>query len=525
MTFTTLTFLIFFGIVFFGYYLIPQKFQWPWLLVASVVFYLFSTPVCILYLWGTVTITYLFSRWLDKIEGQKEAYLAANALDKEEKKRYKAKIAKQKKGVLTLGLVLLVGTLVVVKYTSFFLENLNKLMGVLGNETSFFANIIVPIGLSFYIFQSVGYLVDVYRGTYAAERNYLKFALYISYFPHIMQGPLDDYQKVSAALFAPHTFDRGQAVLGIQRAAWGFFKKLVVANQISMMINGILQNGGSGEAGITIFFVIVLYAIQLYADFSGYMEIAIGCSQMLGIPIAENFDTPYFSGSIAEYWRRWHITLGTWVKNYIFYPVLRSGWCMGLRRALKRHKYLSSTLPTAIALCIVWLVIGFWHGASWSYVFHGIYHGGFIVLATFMEPLYAAFYRRFPRVKENKVFGAFRVVRTFLIVVFGYYLFAPGQISLSVSLLQNTFSGLALSGFVSFIYNNFRELLIVFAGTLVMLFADIYHLKPGRPLIRERISALSTPARYALYIACLFIILFFGAYGPDVTNQFIYFRF
>lgn len=525
MTFTTLTFLIFFGIVFFGYYLIPKKYQWLWLLAASIIFYLWASPVCILYLLGTVTVTYVFARQISVAEEEKDAFLKNCILEKAEKNVYKAKVAKKKKRLLVFGLVLLIGTLLIVKYTSFFLENVNKLAGALGKETNFAVSILMPIGISFYIFQNIGYLVDVYRGNYLAERSYLKFLLYISYFPHILQGPLDDYQKVSASLYAEHAFDSNAAVRGVQRAAWGFFKKLVVANQISLLISSTLTSGGSDVVGISVVFVMFLYAIQLYADFSSYMDVAIGCSQMLGIPIAENFDTPYFSGSIAEFWRRWHITLGTWIKNYVFYPVLRSGWCMRLRKSLKKHKYLANTVPTVIGLCITWLIIGFWHGASWNYVFYGVYHGGFIVLANIMEPIYNAFYAKFPNVRKNKLFRFFCIVRTFLIVVVGYYLFAPGYISLTVSLVKQTFAGFGAGNFVSFVYNNFRDLLVVGFGTIVMLLVDLYHAKPDRLPLRDRVAKIRPVWRYALYVVFLLVILFLGAYGNSNLNQFIYFRF
>lgn len=525
MTFTTLTFLIFFGIIFFGYYLIPKKYQWLWLLAASMVFYLWASPVCILYLLGTVTVTYVFARQISVAEEEKDAFLKNCILEKAEKNAYKAKVAKKKKRLLILGLVLLIGTLLVVKYTSFFLDNVNKLAGALGKETNFAVSILMPVGISFYIFQNIGYLVDVYRGNYLAERSYPKFLLYISYFPHIMQGPLDDYQKVSAELYAEHAFDAARAVRGVQRAAWGFFKKLVVANQILLIIEEPLGTGGAGMEGLAVVFVVFLYAVQIYADFSGYMDIAIGCSQMLGIPVAENFDTPYFSKNVAEYWRRWHITLGAWIKNYVFYSILRSSWCMGIRKALKKNKYLASAVPTAIGLAITWLIIGFWHGASWSYVIHGIYHGGFIILGTLMEPLYDAFYRRFPGSKESRLFNAFRVVRTFCIVLVGYYLFAPGYISLSLGLFEQTFAGLGLHSIESFVYNNFRSLLVIGFGTLAILLADIYHLKPDRLPLRDRIAKAKPVSRYLLYIALLLVILFFGAYGDSNLNQFIYFQF
>ena len=198
------------------------------------------------------------------------------------------------------------------------------------------AMVILPVGLSFYIFQSLGYCIDVYRGTARAERNFFKYALYVSFFPQILQGPIGDYNRLAPQLFAPHDFSYKEAVYGIERVAWGFFKKLVIANQISLILDGVWIGYFEYSGCAFWMMALVFYAIQLYADFSGYMDIANGCAQMLGIRMDENFCTPYFSRNIAEFWRNWHITLGAWFKNYVFYPVLRTGWCNQLRKNLKK---------------------------------------------------------------------------------------------------------------------------------------------------------------------------------------------
>ena len=308
---------------------------------------------------------------------------------------------------------------------------------------------------------------------------------------------------------------------GAKRAAWGFFKKLVIANQAAAVCSPIISAGG-GYDGLTVIVCMVLYAIELYADFSGYMDIAIGCSRMLGIPIAENFRSPYFSGSIAEFWRRWHITLGTWFKNYLFYPILRSKWCSAIRKGLKRHKYLANTLPNVIALSIVWVLIGLWHGANVSYVLYGVYHGAFIVLETIFAPLYDKFHKKFPKVQSNVCFKAFRVVRTFALVTLGYYLFAPAAISLTKSLLECSLEW-NLRQFVSFGYYNFRELLVVLFGTAILVFTDAYKLKEDRLPLSTWIAERRAPLRYLIYIALIFSTLLLMVYGGEA--MFAYFKF
>ncbi|MGN1234742.1 MAG: hypothetical protein ACI4U2_02015, partial [Christensenellaceae bacterium] len=299
MSFTTIAFIVFFAVVLVVYYLVPKKVQWMWLLAASIFFYMYTLWWGIFFLIGTVAFTYALARLIDRENALVKERLD-RVEDKSRKKEIKAKGERTKRLYVILGVLGLVLLLVVMRYTNLAVEAIEKRFSV---ETGV-PSLIMPIGLSFYVFQTIGYLVDVGRGTYPAERNFLKFLLYIAYFPHVLQGPLDDYQTVSEALYAPHTFDETASANGIRRALWGFFKKLVIANQSMMIISSLLATGGNGD-GLTSFVVLLLYALWIYADFSGYMDIAIGCSTMLGIPIAENFDSPYLSGDIAEYWRRW----------------------------------------------------------------------------------------------------------------------------------------------------------------------------------------------------------------------------
>ncbi|MBO5526191.1 MAG: MBOAT family protein [Clostridia bacterium] len=517
MSFTTLKFLIFFAIVFWGYFLIPKRFQWAWLLVGSLVFYAFSAWWAIFYLLGTITVSYGCARWIQSLSlKQKESLVGVK--DKNEKSKIKASFERKKKWVVVLALVLLVGLLVVVKYTNFILKNVESVFHL----DSFALDIVMPVGLSFYIFQNIGYLIDVYRGQYEAEKNYFKFALYISYFPHVLQGPLDDYEAVSAELYGTHEFDYARVVSGAKRAAWGFFKKLVIANQISVVIDGVIKSGGTGHEGLSIMLSVVLYAFWIYADFSGYMDMAIGMSKMLGIPIAENFDSPYLSKNIAEYWRRWHITLGAWFRNYVFYSVLRSSWCTAIRKKFKKSKYLASTVPTVLALAIVWLLIGMWHGAAWSYIMHGIYHGGFIILGTILDPVYDKLHKKFPKFYGSKFMSAFRVVRTFTIVTIGYYFFATGAPSLSLSLLKGS-CHIYLAGFVQFLSNNLRELIIIGISLIFLIYMDFYNAKGDKPPLGDVVARQKTWVRWTLYFVLLFAILFFRAY--DVGDAFAYFRF
>ena len=273
-------------------------------------------------------------------------------------------------------------------------------------------------------------------------------------------------------------------------------------------------------------FILALYAIQLYADFSGYMDIALGCAQTLGISLDENFDTPYFSKSIAEFWRRWHITLGAWFKNYVFYPLLRSNSLSALRKKFRKtHPYLSNTLPNAFALVVVWFLIGLWHGADWSYVLYGFFHGSFIILAVFLSPLYAWFGKRFPNLERNAIYNFFRVARTFVIVLFGYAFFRPANLSVTFNIFNQMASGLGFSELLHFCLDNLKQLIAVFIGTAALFLVDVYHSKPRSQTLRQTVAEKSAALRWLLYIAFIASIIILGVYARPELNQFAYFRF
>lgn len=325
MIFTTLKFLVFFVAVFLGYYIVPKKMQWLVLLVASIYFYLCASIKYVIFVLMATIITYLGALILDKLETKQSTYLKENkeTLSKEGKKLYKAKIEKKKKIVITLTILGTLSMLLVMKYTGFVLENISAIVNRFGLDFTGPAwNFILPLGISFYTFMSIGYAIDVYRGEYPAEENFLRYFLFVSYFPHILQGPMDKYNDLSKDLFEGKKFDYNQAVQGVYRIVVGLIKKMLVADKLAPIV-GMVTTNLDQYFGMNILIAIIFYAIQLYADFSGYMDIAIGCSKILGIRIAENFDAPYFSKSIAEYWRRWHISLGAWFRDYVYYPILR----------------------------------------------------------------------------------------------------------------------------------------------------------------------------------------------------------
>lgn len=517
MSFTEPKFLIFFPIVFLGYYLIPKKWQWAWLLVASVAFYAFFAWWAMLFLVGTLLLSYFGANILSNIDLQKRKELSQQGVDK---KQVKAEYAKKQSLALTLVLIALLLVLVIPKYTRFFVETI---CDVFQREAPV-VSLVMPVGLSFYIFQAIGYVIDVHRGQYEAERNFLRYASVILYFPHILQGPLDPYEDLSKQIFAEHSFEEERTFKGIFRMVWGYMKKTVVAGQAIVVYRSVLATGGVGYDGLTILFAMLLYALWIYADFSGYMDIAIGASTVLDIRISENFDAPYFSGSIEEYWRRWHSTLGTWFKNYVFYSVLRTEWCSKIRKNLKKNKFASSTVPTCIALLITWTLIGFWHGSAWSFVVHGLLHGGIIILSTCLSPVYDKVYVKFPNLKTNALYRAFRVARTFFIVYIGYFFFASESLGKTFSLFAGI-SHIDFKAFLRFGFGYTRELFSMVVGTALFLFEDIYHVKHPELPLWDKVVQQKAWKKYLLLFLLVLFVMTFRSFDKEAISNFAYFRF
>ena len=500
MVFTTLQFIGFFAVVFLAYWAMPHRFRWGWLLAASWFFYAWASPYYLIFLGVTTVVT----------------YLAAIGMD--------AKRIPRKWGGVGAA-VLTVGMLVVFKYLEFVFANVNWLMGAVGVHASLPAvKLMLPIGLSFYVFQSLGYCIDVQREMVPAERNFFKHALFVSYFPQILQGPIGDYGHLAPQFFKERAFDYEQAVFGIQRVAWGFFKKVMIANIIADRINPVWAAVGDYPGFICWSAILVLYAIQLYADFSGYMDIACGCSQMLGIQLDENFQCPYFAKSISDFWRRWHITLGAWFKNYVFYPLLRAKPLTKLRRRLKGHAQLTKAVPTVIALFVVWLLIGLWHGADWSYVAYGLFHGSFIILAVVLAPINDRFHARCPTLVGSRCYAAFQMVRTFAIVTLGYALFKPANLATTGEILRQMFGALDGGGVYQIKHTLHHSFIKVFGWIALMFVVDAVHYTQPNGTIRGWLRRWPAVARWAVYIVGLWIMIFYGEYGSGF-EQFEYFKF
>ena len=375
MTLTSLSFYLLVLALLVLYYLVPKRFQWVVLLIGSYAFYAF---VCLRYM-GFIVVTtlttYFGARGMDAMTAHMEQTVAAHKQDweREERKAYKKRCKSRRKALMIAILLLNFGILAVLKYYNFFAESMETLFASVGLTVSLgHIGLLLPLGISFYTFQSMGYVLDVYREKVPAERNVGKLALFVSFFPQIIQGPIGVYDQLAHQLYAEHRYSFDNIRFGAQLILWGFFKKLVIADRAVGMIHTV-AGAYTDYAGTYVLLAALVYALQLYADFSGGIDISRGVAQMFGITMGENFRRPYFSRTLTEYWHRWHISLGDWLRNYLFYPLSISKAFLNWGRHAKQHlgNHIGKVLPTAVASLITFLIIGLWHGASWNFILWG----------------------------------------------------------------------------------------------------------------------------------------------------------
>lgn len=487
MVFSSLHFPIFFAVVTVFYFAFSHQFRWVWLLVASCYFYMAFIPIYILILAFTIAVDYLVALKLESIHGR------------------------SRKWMLAISLVANVGVLAVFKYYYFLTDNMAATADFFGWNYSLPAlSIILPLGLSFHTFQSMSYIIEVYRGNQPAERNLGIFALYVMYYPQLVAGPIERPQNLLNQLREPHTFDYVRVRDGLKLMLWGMFKKVAIADQIAVTVDMVYGNPGS-HTGLTLIFATVLFGIQIYADFSGYSDIAIGASKVMGIDLMRNFRQPYFSRSISEFWRRWHISLSTWFRDYLYIP-------LGGRYVPQWRRQLN--------LFAVFLVSGLWHGASWVFVIWGALHGLYLMTSLWTAEV------RFKLALATKldrmpVLGSIvAMVSTFTLVTFAWIFFRAETLPDAFYIVTHLFDGLygdlvdlqstaAVDAFLSALKISkytLLAILVLIAADIIQEQESLYHWTSQRPAF----------VRWSLYYGLgLWILLTF----TPQAKQFIYFQF
>ena len=545
MTYTSINFIFFVLVTALIYFAFPPKFKkhkWVVLLAASIFFYLvagkegYKFAMFILF---TALSTYLIGLWVDKMSKNSKAVLKKNKAEwsREDKKKYKNKIKVQKRLVMSLALVLNFGILAFLKYFNFFSGSLNDILGSFGIDFSApTLALFLPLGISFYTFQSMGYIVDVYREKTPAERNPLKFLLFVSFFPQIVQGPISIYDQLAHQLYEPHSFDFTRFKHGMMLILWGFFKKLIIADRAVTAITAVTDDYNA-YGGSTLLFTILLYSVQLYADFSGGIDISRGVAQIFGIDMIENFRRPYFSRSISEYWRRWHISLGAWLKNYLFYPVAMSNLFINAGKKMKASRFgktaagahVSKVLPTSVASLIVFLVVGIWHGADWKYVGFGVWNGAIIMVSILLQPLFDSILKKL-HINPNAVwYSVFQMLRTFIIVLVGYVFdVAPGfsQAMRTFRLILTNQSLTAARAEISELGLGKKDMLVILAGIAVIFIVSVIQERHPSTTIREMLDRKPFLLRFAVIFIGIMAVIVYGVYGSGYNPaDFVYMQF
>lgn len=535
MLFTSYEFIGFLVLLLLLYYLLPFiangiRYQWMLLLAASYLFYYAADPIYLVYIVTTTVTVWAAGIRIQTIAEQQSAWLKANKgeLTKEEKKAYKAVMKHKQWNVLLVSLLINIGILAVVKYTNFMIGNINTVLEWTGSTHQLsFWDIALPMGISFYTFQAVGYLIDVYRGVSTAERNPARFALFVSFFPQLIQGPISRFQDLNDHLYQGHRFDSLTVSRGLQRILWGYFKKMVIADRMLSGVNTIIRDVDTYQ-GAWVFVGMLFYALELYADFTGGIDITIGIGQTLGIPMKENFNRPYFSKSIKEYWRRWHITMGTWFTDYIFYPVSVCKPMLKFARFSKAHfgEMIGKRMPVYLASFIVWFATGIWHGASWNFIAWGLGNFVVIMVSQELEPLYDRFHKRF-HVSEKFWFRLFQVIRTVLLMsclrMFDCYRDVPLTFRMFGTMFTTWNWNILWNGALLEIGLSRLDYLILIAGTILLITVSLIQRKGS---VREQIALKPYPVRFLIWFGLFLIVLLMGAYGVGYdASQFIYNQF
>ncbi|MES2518431.1 MAG: MBOAT family O-acyltransferase [Bacteroidota bacterium] len=491
MLFNSLEFLLFFPIVTTLYFVLPYRFRWALLLAASCYFYMAFVPIYMLILGFTIVVDYFAGIYIEQSAGKKRKFY------------------------LTLSLIANIGVLAVFKYYNFLNENVTWLLkGFALTNPIPYLKILLPIGLSFHTFQAMSYTIEVYRGNQKAERHFGIYSLYVMFYPQLVAGPIERPQNVLHQFYEKFDFDYQRVTDGLKLMAWGMFKKVVIADRLAVMVNQVYDNPYN-QTGVPLIVATALFSIQIFCDFSGYSDIALGSAQVMGFSLMKNFDRPYYSKTISEFWRRWHISLSTWFRDYLYFS-------LGGNRVSKwRREY---------NLFIVFLVSGIWHGASWNFVIWGAMHGFYLVFANQTATFRNKIVNNIGITKLSILYKFIQVFTVFCLTSFAWIFFRAINWDYAFYIATHLFTGLSEQiqqfGNKVFIEKNvflgqgIANFVMVAFALIVM---EIVHLLQRGQSLRAVINQKPLLVRWVLYYGIILAILFLGMY--DAPSQFIYFQF
>lgn len=497
MLFNSYNFLIFFPIVVLIYFLIPHRVRYIWLLIASYYFYMCWNAKYALILLFSTAVTYLSGLLIAK----------AGKIKNQKQRQRRQKI------FVAISFVLNLAILFFFKYFEFAILNINKVLSAANMELLNPAfDVLLPVGISFYIFQALSYTVDVYRGDVKPEKNFLRYALFVSFFPQLVAGPIERSKNLLEQFYEKHYFDFQRVKDGILLMIWGLFQKIVIADRAAVVVDTIFSKPGT-YGGWYVIVGVLLFAIQIYCDFSGYSLIAIGSAKVMGFKLMDNFNAPYFARSVAEFWRRWHISLSTWFRDYLYIP-------LGGNRKGRWRKYLN--------VMIVFLASGLWHGASWSFVIWGGLNGAYQVVGDLTKSLRTKILKGLRLSRETFAHKLLQTVTTFALIDVAWLFFRADNLQQAGRMLKSVFTvqnpWILVDGSLDKLGlspQNFQLLLVAIG---VLLAADLIHYRGGN--IRQWVYQQPLWFRWAFYLVAICTVVIFGIWGATYNDAaFIYFQF
>lgn len=484
MLFNSINFLIFFSLVTSLYFLLPHKFRWILLLLSSCYFYMAFVPIYILILAFAIIIDYFAGIYIENTTGKK------------------------KHAILICSLAANIGILVLFKYYNFINTNLALLFNGSTNFTPLpYLNVLLPLGLTFHTFQGMSYNFEIYRGKQKAEKHFGIYALYVMFFPQLVAGPIERPQNVLHQYYERHDFDYSRVTNGLKLMLWGFFIKIVIADNLALVVSKIYDNHNQ-VGGLAILGATLAFSLQIYCDFSGYSAIAIGAAQVMGIKLMPNFRRPYFASSIGEFWTRWHISLSTWFKDYLYIP-------LGGNRV--------STGNWIFNILIVFVISGLWHGANWTFIIWGAIHGFYLISSKMTNGLrnrvtYNWGVNKFPRLQKT-----LNIIFTFIIVAITWIFFRATNLHHAIYLVKNVLKNWHVDDlrYTFAALGRERTPKIIFLFFIIIMFTVEYY-QEHHGSIRQLISKQTIYIRWGVYFFLLFSIFLFGAFE---NLSFIYFNF
>jgi len=495
MLFNSLHFLMFFPIIILLYFAFKHRHRWIILLLSSYYFYMsWRAEYVILLAISTLT-----------------NYFAALGIDKSNSR-------KAKNIFLVFSLATNLGLLFAFKYFNFFSDSIREILAQFAIPLNpITLKVLLPIGISFYTFQSIGYTIDVYRGKIKPEKHLGIFAVYVSFFPQLVAGPIERAKNLLPQFFEKHNFNYAQTVDGLKLMLWGFFKKLVIADRLAVFVDMVFNNVGD-FTGVHFIFATVLFAFQIYCDFSGYSDIAIGAAQVMGFRLMDNFNRPYISRSVSEFWKRWHISLSTWFRDYLYIPL------GGNKVSIFRNH---------INIIIVFLLSGLWHGAGWTFVIWGLLHGFYLLIHKATTKIRQSILRFIRIDRLPAIHKITDIIITFTLVNIAWVFFRADTLKDAMIILKSIFSMSTITAFIPTVQTILVEwnrphltlglgMYQLYVAIAAIVFMEIIHYMQGHASIRHLLANKPSWIKWSMYMIIILAILYFGQFGE---NPFIYFQF